>query len=69
MYEQEGWAYKYVDHVYGFPTLVRYTFRKVRSILAQQSIYIHWFDRKEEHLKLEHCREKFVAVPERDTRV
>ena len=36
--EQENWAYKNVDFVYGFPSLVRFAHRKAKAILQSQCL-------------------------------
>lgn len=56
-YEQENWAYKYCDYVFGLPSLCRVTMRKMRNMVRQSCVFIYWHDRIEAHFKSEHGRD------------
>jgi hypothetical protein len=53
-YEQENWAYKYTDYVFGPPTIARTTMKYIRRMIRNQCIYIYWYDKTEYHFKCEH---------------
>ena len=56
-YEQENWAYKYTDYVFGPPTIARTTMKYIRRMIRNQCIYIYWYDKTEYHFKCEHGRD------------
>lgn len=43
-YEQENWAYKYNDYVFGPPTIARTTMKNIRRLIRNSCIYLYWYD-------------------------
>jgi hypothetical protein len=44
--KQELWAYKQLDSVFGFPSIVRFTHAKVKTMLLTQVASIEWAEGK-----------------------
>jgi hypothetical protein len=52
---QEQWCYKNFDPVFGLPTIARFTHLRVRKMIVETALYIHWpGDRIDLSMKVEH---------------
>ena len=52
----ETWAYKNLDKVFGYPTIVRFSHLRTKKTLTEQAVYIYWTNDK---LDYSHKTESF----------